>query len=333
MHSLLNTDIRFESSENFATNYDFDDDYDEDYYNTRPEHHCRWLIVETFEANTYVDVYELKLAKYARMYTFYMSNKVSTETAGYKSQRFQLFIYIHSDIIHCSPIRSPHNSSTRASSASSTSATANATTVKRSSSSSSKRYDCTMRIQVPIHVRYQAPSSTSKYVNFTLKTPGLYAHNCSIAQSAVERSGGDARGDERDLTPPQPTMIVSLGTATPRDNAIVAEAASHENEHNERPLATESSSSATSQVGPLDLPDTLELPCTKNTSTNNDYLIYLINYAANRNKPEMKDINTNSYLYYLVFNATLCNWSRLSFSRVKHYFYTYLILTSIRFIS
>jgi hypothetical protein len=158
----LNTQVEIESNETHT----FDKD-------------CRWMIIENFNTDAYVDVYELKMKNYEKMYKFFLSNKVNTETAGYKSQEFQLFIYVNNNIIRC-----------------------NATT-----SAQQKAYICKMQIKLPIHLRYNLPSLSNLqkgncsnkneqfYYNFTLRRPRIYVNNClaHLKQSNVksEDSGAD----------------------------------------------------------------------------------------------------------------------------------------------
>lgn len=135
---------------------------------------CRWMIIENFNTDAYVDVYELKMKNYEKMYKFFLSNKVNTETAGYKSQEFQLFIYINNSIIKCN----------------------------ETSSAQQKGYSCKMEIKVPIHLRYNLPSLLKQerencsnnneqlYYNFTLRRPRIYVNNClaHLKQTNVEHT-------------------------------------------------------------------------------------------------------------------------------------------------
>ena len=123
---------------------------------TKTVNECGWLLVENFDTNAYVDVYELKLKNYEKMYTFLLSNKVNTESVGYRSLKFKLFIYINRDIISCQE--------------------ANQTT------NSSANPFCRIFLKLPIHVRYQSPTSDveNQYYNFTVKRPRIFATNCSI---------------------------------------------------------------------------------------------------------------------------------------------------------
>ena len=134
------------------------------------------MVIENFNTDAYVDVYELKMKNYEKMYKFFLSNKVNTETAGYKSQEFQLFIYINNNIIKC-----------------------NETT-----SAQQKRYVCKMEIKLPIHLRYNLPSLLKQelenssnsslnsneqlYYNFKLRRPRIYVNNClaHLKQTNVE---------------------------------------------------------------------------------------------------------------------------------------------------
>lgn len=144
---------------------------------------CKLLILENFDKNIYVDVYELKQKMYEQTFTFYLSNKVNTETAGYKSQRFQLFMYIATNRFNCSTDDHYQLS--------------NDTLVPKSTF----LFNCHLNIRVPIHVRYhsskvstQSPtdenenelngtdqeSTSSEYVQFTLKKPRIFVNaNCS----------------------------------------------------------------------------------------------------------------------------------------------------------
>ncbi len=202
-------------------------------------------MIENFEKNVYVDAYELRLKKHQYMYSFYLSNKVNSETAEYKSQEFDLFIYIKNRIINC-------NSSEEI-----------------NLNNNVKEYSCKMLVKVPIHLRYQTISRTEgPYYNFTIKKPRFFWRDYN-ASSLDEKNN-------------------------------------FENNQNSN---YNSNSSLYS----------LELPCEKNASSNNDYLIYMKNYYKNKNNTNMVNISSNSYLYYLVFETNVCNWYEIPFTEVKYY--------------
>ena len=84
-----------------------------------------------------------------------MSNKVNTETAEYKSRSFKLLIYINKIIIDCQQL-SPQN----------------------------KIQICKILIKLTIHLRYQAPNTSSNqisndYVEISLNKPKVFVNNCS----------------------------------------------------------------------------------------------------------------------------------------------------------
>lgn len=199
-------------------------------------------MIENFEKNVYVDAYELKLKKHQYMYNFYLSNKVNSETAEYKSQEFDLFIYINNKIINC-------NSSEE-------------TSVK---ANSIVEYSCKILVKVPIHLRYQTISrAESPYYNFTIKKPRFYWRDYN-----------------------ESSLVDGI-------------------ENNNKSYNKNSKSDFSS----------LELPCEKNASSNNDYLIYMKNYYKNKNNTNMMNISSNSYLYYLVFETSVCNWYEIPFEQV-----------------
>lgn len=133
------------------------------------------MLIQHFESSVYVDVYELKLKNFEKMYSFFLSNKVNTETAEYKSRHFQMFIYINNSIIDCD--YATNDSSTNLS-----------------------EYICRFTIKIPLHVRYHAVSksaaasklisidenSTDEYFNFTIKRPRLFITNCSAHLHQLE---------------------------------------------------------------------------------------------------------------------------------------------------
>jgi hypothetical protein len=194
------------------------------------------LMIEKFEKNVYVDAYELKLKKYQYMFTFYLSNKVNSETAEYKSQDFELFIYINNKIISCN-------------------------IYEETNSKNITEYSCKILIKVPIHLRYQTVSRIEgAYYNFTIKKPNFYWRDYNDEQNNFENT----------------------------QNYI-----------------------SKSEI------NSLELPCEKNASSNNDYLIYMKNYFKNKNNTNMVNISSNSYLYYLVFETKVCKWYEIPFEEVK----------------
>lgn len=143
---------------------------------------CKWLIVENFDKHVYVDVYELRQKIYEQMYSFYLSNKVNTETAEYRSRKFQLFLFLNNDRLTCNE-RSVWDMT-------------NETTT-----SQKYKYRCRFTIRVPIHVRYHAPleyssntsisnitfennsdeeESTNEYYKFVLKRPRIFVTSCTF---------------------------------------------------------------------------------------------------------------------------------------------------------
>lgn len=100
----------------------------------------------------YVDVHEIKQAYYGSSYKAVFSNKVSTETAEYRSQPFKLFLYLNIDRIQCDFIEANQTS-----------------------------YACKFSIELPVHARYKKPISHAEtnqaYFNFTLSRPKIFIRN------------------------------------------------------------------------------------------------------------------------------------------------------------
>ena len=112
-------------------------------------------MAEHFDRSIYVDVNELKMNSYDQMYKFYLSNKVNTETAEYKSRSFKIFIYVNTSVITCDHFE-------------------NSKRVKT----------CKILIKLPIHLRYHAPNTSSQqksneYTEIILNKPNIFIKNCS----------------------------------------------------------------------------------------------------------------------------------------------------------
>lgn len=106
------------------------------------------------------------------MYSVYLSNKVNTETAEYRSRRFQVFLYLNNSTLKCQP---------------------------------QNEGNCSMIIKMPIHIRYHAPlmeniseslndslkdtnQEYQQYFNFSLKKPRLLVSKCKNYFNQFEQS-------------------------------------------------------------------------------------------------------------------------------------------------
>ena len=236
------SDIRFVTSKS--------DSYDKE---------CKWLLVESFDTNAYVDSNELKLKTYENMYTFFLSNKVNTETAEYKSKEFKLFIYINNKIINCNTLPP----------------------IRNTNSTASIDLACKLSIKLPIHIRYHAPQSTdtnetstkngstNEYFYFELRRPRLFVYNCTAHSNPRYKADGskenffESNGDEEEI-----------------DYKYIN--------------------------------NTLELPCEKNLTHKNDYLIYISNFYNGSNLD-------HEALHIPTFSEKLCLWNELKYEQVKQF--------------
>ncbi len=213
---------------------------------------CKWILAESFGSSFYVDANELKMKKYEQMYTFFLSNKVNTETAEYKSRDFKLFIYINDNIIDCQQI-SQHN----------------------------KIKICKILIKLPIHLRYHAPNTSSNqkdndYIEISLNKPKIFVNNCSV----------------------------------------------HLNQNIDLDF-TETHSSQSFYTEYTDLEDlnynysnmTIQLPCDKNLSVPNDYLIYISNF--NKKSGELQYQLNKNQIYFMNYNENICKWNEIVFKEVS----------------
>ncbi len=132
---------------------------------------CSLLVAENFDSNFYVDSYELKSEVYERSFSFILSNKVNTESAGYRARPFNLFLYLNRKIVEC------HESTEL-----------NFKNIAEmyliSDTENLKRF-CRIFYRLPIHARYQSPVSAGDYVSFNLRPPNLFATNCTATKTQL----------------------------------------------------------------------------------------------------------------------------------------------------
>lgn len=221
---------------------------------------CKWLFVENFDTNAYVDANELKLKTYENMYNFFLSNKVNTETAEYKSKEFKLFLYINNKIINCNTLPP----------------------IRNNNSNNSIDLACKLSIKLPIHIRYHAPQSndndtnttngtTNEYFYFELKRPRLFVYNCTAHSNPRYKDVGKTENSNE-----------KFFESTDEDD--------------------------------LDykyINNTLVVPCEKNLTHKNDYLIYVNNFYNNSNNDHQGHHN-----YYPTFTETLCLWNEIKYDQV-----------------
>jgi hypothetical protein len=190
---------------------------------------CQWLLVESFGTSVYVDAYELRQNVYLQMYKFILSNKVNTETAEYKSQRFKLYLYINKKIMNCGLTASSSSSSTFVLNSTATvsfnvasgAQAANNNTALTGNKKTEGKY-CRIFIKLPIHMRYHAPSSDDNqhqqqqqkqqqqqqqqhamYFNWTQRRPRLYVTNCTAylnTDTGIIRTKNSSKGSSDDYS-------------------------------------------------------------------------------------------------------------------------------------
>ena len=174
-HRFLHTDIIFYKD---ALGYD----------RTLIESKCNWMLVESFEASLYVDVYELRQTNYKRMFKFLLSNKVNTETAEYKSQKFQMYTYLNkTNTINCNMTIDEYLEMNEIDlgNASSVEASGIANFERMLANRDSKI--CLISFKLPVHARYHSPSKNgTQYYNATLNNPKLYYSQCNLDNGAGE---------------------------------------------------------------------------------------------------------------------------------------------------
>jgi len=173
------------------------------------------------------------------MFTFYLSNKVNTETAGYKSQNFQAFIYLakSNQLLNCS----------------------------HGDGDSTKIINCTLTIKLPIHVRYHSP-----------KIPlGDACNESSLSLVSVAADPGDQNRTEQVNKNEDESAAVSGETngyfrfniRKPR-LLFTSNCSFHVKQSTNKPP---------SKIMPVNSTKFVEfdLPCQKNKSVRNDYLFAL----------------------------------------------------------
>lgn len=105
---------------------------------------CNLMIVQDFGSNFYVDEFELKQSIYMRLFSFFLSDKVNTESIEYRSEPFMLFMIINKNLFSCDEI--------------------------------SKK--CNVSFSYPFHLRYHAPSINKLHKNLKLIYPRVLVANC-----------------------------------------------------------------------------------------------------------------------------------------------------------
>jgi len=163
-HRFLTTEILY---------YNFYND-DIDNFPALANRNCSLMLVENFETNVYVDNYELKAKNYDRMFTFLLSNRVNTETAAYKSRNFNLFLFINRNIVKCYSQKNDSDFLEIVNNQTSF----NISDEEQADHAQLKTF-CRIFIRIPIHVRYNEPVSSGDFIDFTLKSPHIYAANCT----------------------------------------------------------------------------------------------------------------------------------------------------------
>lgn len=109
---------------------------------------CNLMIAQHFNSNFYVDEFELKQSIYKQLFSFFLSEKVNTESIEYRSEQFMLFLFINKSLISCDDL--------------------------------SKK--CMVNFSYPFHLRYHAPSSNYLYLHFKLLYPRVLVANCNQDQ-------------------------------------------------------------------------------------------------------------------------------------------------------
>lgn len=248
------------------------------------------MLLESFDKNLYVDVYELRQKIYEQMYTFFLSNKVNTETAGYKSQNFQAFLYLARSGLNCSGNDNE----------------------KPSSIAQSSRLNCTLTIKLPIHVRYHTP-----------KIPlGDSCDACNESSLSLEEvSSSEENRTELDVSNSDESAAVSGETngyfrfsiRKPRlffsaDCMLIntSPKPTTKSASNRKPTST------TAQVTQPQLPLELDLPCRKNKSIRNDYLFLV-------GDPQLNTSNSNNMSAEAIAKkySSVCKWFEYKFDQVR----------------
>lgn len=275
---------------------------------------CRLMLLESFDKNLYVDVYELRQKIYDRMFTFYLSNKVNTETAGYKSQNFQAFVYLakSKELLNCSR----HESD------------------KTITSTRLAAVNCTLTIKLPIHVRYHSPKiplgdacNESSLSLVAVSAPEDEKNRTELNQGD---NGGHGESDESaavsgetngyfrfNIRKPRLffTPMCSFSTTTNDD----MESSSQQQRTTAkiggvggRPKTTSSNRAATKSGNQESLAVVVELdlPCQKNKSVRNDYL-----FAVAFSGDEMNATNKSAEWIANKYSS-VCKWREYRFEKV-----------------
>ena len=154
------------------------------------------MIVDYFETSLYVDVYELRQEIYKYMYRFLLSNKVNTETAEYRSQRFQLYTYLNkTNTLTCNLTIENFLTLTNLLNKSSSEyaklkgiSERMGSILEKLHNNKSKRI-CLISYKLPVHARYHASSVyATEYYNVSLNNPRLFHRNCIRQRQQVENS-------------------------------------------------------------------------------------------------------------------------------------------------
>ena len=196
------------------------------------------------------------MKNYEKMFTFFLSNKVNTETAEYKSRSFKLFMYINKSIIKCNQ--------------------EDARRLKK----------CKMTIKLPIHLRYHAPNESSnqkpkEYTEVSLKKPNIFINNCSVHLNQNHYFDLDNIGN------------------------------SNQNFDSEYSEYEELNYSYFNR--------TIKLPCEKNASVPNDYLIYISNF--NKKSDDLQYQLNKNQINYMNFYEKICSFNELSFKKVRQFLF------------
>ena len=159
------------------------------------ENKCNWMLVESFEASLYVDVYELRQTSYKRMFKFLLSNKVNTETAEYKSQKFQMYTYLNkTNTFNCNMTIDEYLETNEIDLGNSSSVQASGIANFDRLLANRDSKICLISFKLPVHARYHSPSSNgTQYYNATLNSPKLYYSQCNLDNGAGESKAADAK--------------------------------------------------------------------------------------------------------------------------------------------
>lgn len=245
--------------------------------------------MENFDKNLYVDVYELRQKLYEQMYTFFLSNKVNTETAGYKSQNFQAFLFLVKSGLNCTSSGLNENSS---------------------------KLNCTLTIKLPIHVRYHSPKiplgDAYNESSLTLVAVSSDENSTELFEQNEFDSSNDENDEDRALTSGETNGYFRFSIRKPRlfftPNCSFNRVVSQQPVANVKPGGKKSSSSAsTTTVKPSRPIVEYDLPCRKNKSIRNDYLFMFGD-----------DLNATNFSSVFILNkySSVCKWREYKFEQV-----------------